>query len=60
MLSVSFNADSHQPTVRIFGDHTCFLSRLQRPNVDIRSIILHNDKHRYLMYVVAMRWSSTG
>lgn len=23
VLSVSFNVDSHQPTVSIFGDHAC-------------------------------------
>lgn len=60
VLSVSFHADSHQPTVRIFGDHTCSLSRLQRPYIHIGNIIPHNDKHRYFMCVDMTRWSSTG
>lgn len=43
---LSFNADNHQPTVRIFDDLTCSLGRPQRPHAHISRIIPHNEKHR--------------
>lgn len=36
VLSVPFSVDSHQPTVRIFGHHTCSLSRLCLTEVPTR------------------------
>lgn len=47
MLFVSFNPDSHQATLRIFGDHTRSLNRLQRPYVHFGNMIPHDDNYRY-------------
>lgn len=47
MLFVPFNPDSHQAILRIFGDRTRSLNRMQRPHVHFGSIIPHDDKYRY-------------